>query len=256
MNKILNLLAVDKNELVELTRNVVYGSLVPDNEILEVSEWKIGVPVFVISEDGSKKPLADGDHEVVIEDTGDGLSQGGPTKYAMKIEGNKIESLQIKQLRETKAIDKNSNTKLSTMEEKATVPGTETPEMMADPIKDLPSEDKYATKAEIEEIKQALKDLMDAVSSLTKEGKDEEMGAVEKTVAVPQTKSPQKEEMGAIEKTVAVPETKVPGKKVKMSSARSLSGAPEVEKPSYNSFFNKDKSFESTRDRVFRRLFA
>ena len=59
LNKILNLLAVDKNELVELTRNVVYGSLFPDNEILEVSEWKMGVPVFLISEDGSKKPLKD-----------------------------------------------------------------------------------------------------------------------------------------------------------------------------------------------------
>ena len=61
LNKILNLLAVDKNELVELTRNVVYGSLFPDNEILEVSEWKMCVPVFIISEDGSRKPLTDGD---------------------------------------------------------------------------------------------------------------------------------------------------------------------------------------------------
>ena len=188
LTKILNLLAVDKNELVELTRNVVYGSLVPDNEILEVSEWKIGVPVFIISEDGSKKPLADGDYEVVIEDVAAGRADGGPTKYAMKIEGNKIESLQIKQLRETKAIT--NKTQLSTMEEKATVPGTETPEMMADPIQDLPSEDKYATKAEIEEIKKALKDLMDALNSLTKEGKDEEMGSVEKTAKVPETKTP------------------------------------------------------------------
>jgi hypothetical protein len=142
------------------------------------------------------------------------------------------------------------------MEEKATVPGTETPEMMADPLKDLPSEDKYATKAEIEDIKKAIEEIKAAMKSLGGEAESEDMGAVEKTVAVPQTKSPQKEEMGATEKSVAVPETKVPGKKVKMSSARSLTGAPEAEKPSFNNFYNKEKSFESTRDRVYRRLFS
>ena len=238
MNKILNLLAVDKNELVELTRNVVYGSLVPDNEILEVSEWKMGVPVFLISEDGSKKPMKDGDYEVVISDVAEGRADGGPTKYAMKIEGNIISSLQIKQLRETKAITNKTN--LSTMEEKATVPGTETPEMMADPIQDLPSEDKYATKAEIEEIKKALKDLSDALNSLMKEGSDEEMGSVEVKTTPKDTKTP-------------IPH-KAENKKVKFNSARSLSGAPEAEKPSYSNFFNNEKIYESTRDRVMRRI--
>jgi hypothetical protein len=256
LNKILNLLAVDKNELVELTRNVVYGSLVPDNEILEVSEWKIGVPVFVISEDGSKAPLEDGDHEVVIEDVADGRADGGPSKYDLKIQGNKIASLQIKQLRETKSIS--NKTQLSTMEEKATVPGTETPEMMADPLKDLPSEDKYATKAEIEEIKKALGDLAKAVASLTGEESSEEMGSVEKTAKIPQTKTPQIEELGSSEKSVSIPETKVPSKsetkKVKFASARSLTGAPEAEKPSYSNFFNSEKTYESTRDRVWRRI--
>lgn len=258
LNKILNLLAVDKNELVELTRNVVYGSLVPDNEILEVSEWKIGVPVFVISEDGSKAPLEDGDHEVVIEDVADGRADGGPSKYDLKIEGNKIASLQIKQLRETKSIS--NKTQLSSMEEKATVPGTETPEkeMMADPLKDLPSEDKYATKAEIEEIKKALGDLAKAVASLTGEASSEEMGSMEKTAKVPETKTPNQEELGAYEKTASVPETKVPSKsetkKIKFASARSLTGAPEAEKPSYSNFFNNEKTYESTRDRVWRRI--
>jgi hypothetical protein len=256
LNKILNLLAVDKNELVELTRNVVYGSLVPDNEILEVSEWKMGVPVFVISEDGSKKPLADGDHEVVIEDTADGRSDGGPTKYALKIEGNKIASLQIKQLRETKAITNKTN--LSTMEEKATVPGTETPEMMADPLKDLPSEDKYATKAEIEEIKKALGDLAKAVASLTGESESEEMGSVEVKTTPKDTKTPNQEELGASQKSVAIPQSQTPSKsetkKIKFNSARQLSGAPEAEKPNYSDFFNNEKTFETTRDRVMRRI--
>ena len=256
LNKILNLLAVDKNELVELTRNVVYGSLFPDNEILEVSEWKMGVPVFLISEDGSKKPMKDGDYEVVISDVAEGRADGGPTKYAMKIEGNIISSLQIKQLRETKAITNKTN--LSTMEEKATVPGTETPEMMADPIQDLPSEDKYATKAEIEEIKKALKDLSDALNSLMKEGSDEEMGSVEVKTTPKDTKTPNQEELGSYEKTASVPETTIPhkaeNKKVKFNSARSLSGAPEAEKPSYSNFFNNEKIYESTRDRVMRRI--
>lgn len=256
LTKILNLLAVDKNELVELTRNVVYGSLVPDNEILEVSEWKIGVPVFIISEDGSKKPMKDGDYEVVISDVAEGRADGSPTKYAMKIEGNKIASLMIKQLRETKAIT--NQTQLSTMEEKATVPGTETPEMMADPLKDLPSEEKYATKAEIEEIKKALKDLTDALNSLMKESSDEEMGSVEVMTTPKDTKTPNMEELGSYEKSVAVPESKVPNKsetkKIKFSSARSLTGAPEAEKPSYSDFFNNEKSFETTSQRVWRRI--
>jgi len=258
LTKILNLLAVDKNELVELTRNVVYGSLIPDNEILEVSEWKIGVPVFIISEDGSKKPMKDGDYEVVIEDVAAGRADGGPTKYAMKIEGSKIESLQIKQLRETKS--ETNKTQLSSMEEKATVPGTETPEkeMMADPIKDLPSEDKYATKAEIEEIKKALKDLTDALNSLTKESKAEELGSKEVMTTPKDTKTPNQEELGSYEKTPMIPETKVPSKsetkKIKFNSARSLTGAPEAEKPNYTGFFNNEQTYETTKSRVMRRI--
>ena len=242
LNKIFTLLSIDAKE-VNLTRDVVYGSLLPDNDILEVSEWKIGVPVFVISEDGSKKPLKDGEYDVVIEDTADGLSQGGPTKYALKIDGNKIESLQIKQLKETKAIsnktelEKTETMELKSMEEKAMVPETKSPEKeeMAEPLKDLGPEEKYATKAEIEDIKKAVEELAKALASLTKEKSSEE-------------------EMGSVEKKVSVPETKVPSKDIKMSSARKLTGAPEAIKPSYNEFYNSKKEFETTQDRVFRRM--
>jgi hypothetical protein len=242
LNKIFTLLSIDAKE-VELTRDVVYGSLLPDNDILEVSEWKIGVPVFVISEDGTKKPLIDGEYDIVIEDTADGLSQGGPTKYALKIDGNKIESLQIKQLKETKAItnktqsEKTETMELKSMEEKAMVPETKSPEKeeMAEPLKDLGPEEKYATKAEIEDIKKAIEELTKAFASLTKEKGDET-------------------EMGSEEKMVTVPETKVPGKEVKMSSARKLTGAPEAAKPSYNEFYNNKSEFETTQQRVFRKM--
>ena len=242
LNKIFTLLSIDTKE-VNLTRNVVYGSLLPDNDILEVSEWKIGVPVFVISEDGSTKPLKDGEYDVVIEDTADGLSQGGPTKYALKIEGNKIESLQIKQLKETKAIsnktqlEKTETMELSSMEEKAMVPETKSPEKeeMQEPLKDLGPEEKYATKEEIADIKKAVEALAKAMDSLMKEKSDET-------------------EMGSEEKKVAIPETKVPGKDVKMSSARKLTGAPEAAKPSYNEFYNSKKEFETTQQRVFRKM--
>jgi hypothetical protein len=242
LNKIFTLLSIDAKE-VELTRDVVYGSLLPDNDILEVSEWKIGVPVFVISEDGTKKPLIDGEYDIVIEDTADGLSQGGPTKYALKIDGNKIESLQIKQLKETKAItnktqsEKTETMELKSMEEKAMVPETKSPEKeeMQEPLKDLGPEEKYATKAEIEDIKKAIEELTKAFASLTKEKGDET-------------------EMGSEEKMVTVPETKVPGKEVKMSSARKLTGAPEAAKPSYNEFYNNKSEFETTQQRVFRKM--
>jgi hypothetical protein len=242
LNKIFTLLSIDAKE-VELTRDVVYGSLLPDNDILEVSEWKIGVPVFIISEDGTKKPLIDGEYDIVIEDTADGLSQGGPTKYALKIDGNKIESLQIKQLKETKAItnktqsEKTETMELKSMEEKAMVPETKSPEKeeMAEPLKDLGPEEKYATKAEIEDIKKAIEELTKAFASLTKEKGDET-------------------EMGSEEKMVTVPETKVPGKEVKMSSARKLTGAPEAAKPSYNEFYNNKSEFETTQQRVFRKM--
>ena len=66
------------------------------------------------------------------------------------------------------------------------------------------------------------------------------------------------EELGSYEKTAKVPETKVPSKsetkKIKFASARSLTGAPEAEKPNYSSFYNNEKSYESTRDRVWRRI--
>ncbi len=244
LDKIFNMLAIDKNEIVELTRNVVYGSLLPDNDILEVSEWKIGVPVFVISEDGTKKPLMDGEYEIVIEDTADGLSQGGPTKYALKIDGKKIESLQIKQLKETKAItnktqlEKTETMELKSMEEKAMVPDTKSPEKeeMQEPLKDLGPEEKDATKEEIADIKKAVEALAKAMDSLMKEKSDET-------------------EMGSEEKKVVVPETKVPTKEVKMSSARKLTGAPEAIKPSYNEFYkNTRNEFETTQQRVFRKM--
>lgn len=263
LDKILNLLAVSKEDAVELNRISVYGRKLPGNEILETAEWKLGVPVFVISEDGSKKPLEDGDHEVVIEDVADGRADGGPTKYSLSIAKGIVTSLQLKQLRETKSItnktqlEKTETMELGSMEEKAMVPETKSPEKeeMAEPLKDLGPEEKYATKAEIEDIKKSIADLTKALESLMKEGEGEQdLGSMEKTAKVPETKTPQKEELGSTEKSVSVPETKVPGKKVKMSSARALTGAPEAAKPAYDEFFNKEKSFESTRDRVWRRM--
>jgi hypothetical protein len=126
---------------------------------------------------------------------------------------------------------------LKSMEEKAMVPETKSPEKeeMQEPLKDLGPEEKYATKAEIEDIKKAIEELTKAFASLTKEKGDET-------------------EMGSEEKMVTVPETKVPGKDVKMSSARKLTGAPEAVKPAYNEFYNNKKEFESTQERVWRKM--
>jgi hypothetical protein len=99
---------------------------------------------------------------------------------------------------------------------------------------------------------------MDALNSLTKEGKDEEMGSVEVKTTPKDTKTPNQEELGSYEKTASVPATSIPhkaeNKKIKFNSARSLSGAPEAEKPNYSGFFNNEKTYESTRDRVMRRI--
>lgn len=64
LNKIMTLLSVDNKEEVELA----YGQL-KDGTILESNTFDVGEDISVVSEDGSKSPAPNGEHEIALKDS-------------------------------------------------------------------------------------------------------------------------------------------------------------------------------------------
>ena len=79
LKKILANLALVKEE-VELT----YAKLA-DGTILESPTFDLGEPVDVVSEDGTKTPAPDGEHEVVLKD-----SEGNDVRIKVETKDGKI----------------------------------------------------------------------------------------------------------------------------------------------------------------------
>jgi hypothetical protein len=64
LDRIVSMLSIAKKEEVEMT----YAKL-KDGTIVESPTFDVGEPVEVISEDGTKSPAPDGEHEIVLRDT-------------------------------------------------------------------------------------------------------------------------------------------------------------------------------------------
>jgi len=64
LDRIVSMLSLTKKEEIEMT----YARL-KDGTIVESPTFDVGEPVEVISEDGSKTPAPDGEHELVLRDT-------------------------------------------------------------------------------------------------------------------------------------------------------------------------------------------
>jgi len=64
LDRIVSMLSITKKEEVEMT----YAKL-KDGTIVESPTFDVGEPVEVISEDGTKSPAPDGEHEIVLRDT-------------------------------------------------------------------------------------------------------------------------------------------------------------------------------------------
>lgn len=78
LNKIMTLLSKDEV-------NLTYAKL-KDGTIVESSTFDVGEELFVISEDGTKTPAPDGEHELALKD-----SEGNETLLKVITKGGKIE---------------------------------------------------------------------------------------------------------------------------------------------------------------------
>jgi hypothetical protein len=100
LKKILANLAMVKEE-VELT----YAKLA-DGTILESPTFDLGEPVDVVSEDGTKTPAPDGEHEVVLKD-----SEGNDVRIKVETKDGKIverENVEVETPAESEAVEMES----------------------------------------------------------------------------------------------------------------------------------------------------
>lgn len=99
LNKILTFLGEAKE--VELT----YAKLA-DGTILESPTFDLGEPVDVVSEDGTKTPAPDGEHEVVLKD-----SEGNDVRIKVETKDGKIverENVEVETPAESEAVEMES----------------------------------------------------------------------------------------------------------------------------------------------------
>jgi hypothetical protein len=81
LNKILTLLSVTKESDVQLT----YARLA-DGTIVESNTFDVGEPIEVVSEDGTKTPAPDGEHELVLKG-----AEGEEVRFKVIVKDGKIE---------------------------------------------------------------------------------------------------------------------------------------------------------------------
>ena len=261
LTKIMSLLGIDKN--VNLSGDV-YGKL-ENGDIVASDFFQLGAVLFQIDESGSKKKVKDGEYKLFTP----GNQTDGPTTFMVRVKESIIEAMdEIREDAETKKQPTLSKTNglapqnLSTMENKE-MPKTQMEEVekLQEPLKDLPSGDKDAMKAEIEDIKKSLAALQEALASLMKE-KEAEMAKQKDEGMNDEKKAVEKEEeMYAYGKNNEAKQAK--SLQEKGSQNQNLSaiknqlfkGAP-VE-PNVNAnvkLSSGNQSVETSLDRVFKRL--
>lgn len=96
LNKIIAALSAEK--AVEMT----YAKLA-DGTILESPTFDVGEAVEVVSEDGTKSPAPDGEHEVILKDT-----EGNDVRIKIETEGGKITERENVELPESETEDESS----------------------------------------------------------------------------------------------------------------------------------------------------
>jgi len=174
LSKIMSLLGIEKQ--VELSGDV-YGKL-ENGDIVASDFFDYGHVLFLIDESGAKKRVKDGEYKLFTP----GNQTDGPTTFLIKLKDSCIYDMQeiredaeaTKQptLSKSNGLAPQNLSKTENMENKDKM-NMEEVEKLQDPLKDLPSVDKDAMRAEIEDIKKALASLQEALASLMKERKAE-----------------------------------------------------------------------------------
>jgi hypothetical protein len=169
LSKILTLLSMEKEE-VELT----YAKLA-DGTIVESPTFDVGEPVEVVSEDGTKSPAPDGEHELALRD-----SEGNDVLIKVMTKDGKITERENVELPSSEESDIESEMKEEVKMEDATAePLTEDTDK---PTEEIPTEE-VDMKSMVEKLQYRIEELEKKMQEMVKEDRVEEgKGAEEKKV--------------------------------------------------------------------------
>ena len=239
LKKILQNLALVKEE-VELT----YAKLA-DGTILESPTFDLGESVDVVSEDGTKTPAPDGEHEVVLKD-----SEGNDVRIKVETKDGKIverENVEVETPAADEAVEMESiaGGDMGDDEEVAT-------EESANPLPE--DEDKEDMKKVIEKLQYRIEELEKKYNEMAdvkdiSEGKKAEEVKAEPLAGDPGT--------GYVDPTVKM-EAVDPSEEDEEEELPKLDGAPideNAQKANLNVKFNKTLKVENYQNSVLSRLY-
>jgi len=231
LKKILANLALVKEE-VELT----YAKLA-DGTILESPTFDLGEPVDVVSEDGTKTPAPDGEHEVVLKD-----SEGNDVRIKVQTKDGKIverENVEVETPAEDEAVEMESiaGGDMGDDEEVAT-------EETANPI----PEDEGDMKKMIEKMQYRIEELEKKMGDMMAKEVDIKEGKKAEKVEAEPLPGDKAEKMAAVD----------PEEKDEEEELPKLDGAPldeNAQKANLNVKFNKTLKVENYQNSVLSKLY-
>lgn len=170
LKKIMTALSMVKEEV-----NFTYAKLA-DGTILESPTFDLGEPVDVVSEDGTKTPAPDGEHEVVLKD-----SEGNDVRIKVETKDGKIterENVEVETPAEDEAVEMESiaGGDMGDDEEVAT-------EESANPLPE--DSDKEDMKKMVEKLQYRIEELEKKMQTMVKEDLVEDGKKAEKVEAEP-----------------------------------------------------------------------
>jgi hypothetical protein len=172
LNKIISMLSSDKKS-VEMT----YAKLA-DGTIVESATFDVGEDLFVVSEDGTKSPAPNGEHELALRD-----SEGNDVIIKVMTEDGKITERENVELPAKEAEEVESEMKKDVkMEDETAEPLTEDTDK---PTDEMPTEEvdmkKMVEKLQyrIEELEKKMTEMMEVKKDEISEGEKAEVKKVE-----------------------------------------------------------------------------
>jgi len=172
LNKIISMLSTDK-KVAEMT----YAKLA-DGTIVESATFDVGETLDIVSEDGTKSPAPDGEHELALRD-----SEGRDVLIKVETEGGKIVERENVELPAAEESEVESEMKKDVkMEDETAEPIAEDTDK---PTEEMPTEEvdmkSMVEKLQyrIEELEKKMMDMMEVKEEEVSEGKKAEVKKVE-----------------------------------------------------------------------------
>lgn len=220
LSKIVSLLSSEKEV------NLTYAKL-EDGTIVESPTFDVGEPVEVVSEDGTKTPAPDGEHELFLRDSEGNevrirvMTKDGKITERMNVEEMKSETKKVEPLPNTTMEDKaNEVTDLASMAGEDIGGEEESDEVTVSPETIPADDDKVQLGKKMEEMAYRIEELEKKMAEFIKV-KEEKMSAAEE-IAVEEIELP-KLDGAPVEEAPKLGFEKSYGKKVQNSQTSFLS---------------------------------